>query len=164
MDRDALYREVTEKYGAALGRLAAAYEAEPERRRDLLQDVHASVWRSLALFDRRCSLRTWVYRVAHNVATSHLVRQADLRFVELEELTADVDVEALVDRKLVMERVLGLIQRLQPIERQVIILYLEGLDALAISEVTGLSPSNVATRVHRIKHTLTQRFHERSQR
>ncbi|MDP3153904.1 MAG: sigma factor [Archangium sp.] len=90
MDRDTLYREVTETHGASLGRLAAGYEAEP----DLLQDIHASVWRSLGLFDRRCSLRTWVYRVAHNVATSHLIKQAGVRFVELEDVVADFDVEA----------------------------------------------------------------------
>ena len=164
MDRDTLYREVTEKHGASLGRLAAGYEAEPDRRRDLLQDIHASVWRSLGLFDNRCSLRTWVYRVAHNVATSHLIRQAGVRFVELEDVVAEFDVEAVVDRRIVMQRVQALIQALPPIERQVIILYLEGLDAMAISEVTGLSTSNVATRVHRIKNALAVRFQEGSAR
>jgi RNA polymerase sigma-70 factor (ECF subfamily) len=42
----------------------------PEDRRDLLQEIHLALWRSFATFDDRCSLRTWVYRVAHNVATS----------------------------------------------------------------------------------------------
>jgi RNA polymerase sigma-70 factor (ECF subfamily) len=161
MDRDALYREVTEKHGAALGRLAAGYEAEPERRRDLLQDIHASVWKSLDLFDRRCSLRTWVFRVAHNVGTTHLIRHAGVRFVELEEVSAEVDVEEAAGRSLVLSRVLTLIHALSPLERQVIMLYLEGLDALVIAEITGLSPSNVATRVHRIKAVFAKRFHQR---
>jgi RNA polymerase sigma-70 factor, ECF subfamily len=161
MTRDALYREVTEKHGRALARLATGYEAEPERRRDLLQDIHAAVWRSLTLFDKRCSLRTWVYRVAHNVATTHLVRQSGLHFEELKEVPAETDLEGTVDNRLIMERVFELIHELPPVERQVIILYLEGLDAMGISEITGLSTSNVATRVHRIKSALAVRFHER---
>jgi RNA polymerase sigma-70 factor (ECF subfamily) len=160
MDRDALYREAAERFGAALGRLAGGYEADPERRRDLVQDIHAALWRSLETYDRRCSLRTWVFRVAHNVATSHLVRHAGVRFVELEEVAVDADVEATADRNLVLERLRALIHRLPPLERQLILLYLEGLDAMAISEVTGLSAGNVATRVHRIKAALARSFHE----
>jgi RNA polymerase sigma-70 factor, ECF subfamily len=60
------YEEASAAYGAALERLARAYEADPDRRRDLLQEIHIALWRSLEGFDGRCSLRTWVYRVAHN--------------------------------------------------------------------------------------------------
>ena len=162
MDRDGLYREVTEKFGAALGRLAGGYEAEPERRKDLLQDIHAAIWRSLELFDGKCSLRTWAYRVAHNVATSHLVRHAGVRFVELEEVADEIDLEATVGRSLVMQRVKELIHSLPPLERQLILLYLEGLDAASMAEITGLSSGNVATRVHRIKGALARRFHRGS--
>jgi len=161
MDRDGLYREMTERFGAALRRLAGGYEAEPERRKDLLQDIHAAVWRSLELYDGKCSLRTWAYRVAHNVATSHLIRRAGVRFVELEEVVDEQhDLESTVHRGLVLERVQRLIHALPPLERQLMLLYLEGLDAAAMAEITGLSPGNVATRVHRIKAALAQRFHQ----
>ena len=73
--QDELYEEVAASYGAPLGRLARAYEADPDKRRDLLQEIDIALWRSLENFGERCSLRTWVYRVAHNVATSHIVRQ-----------------------------------------------------------------------------------------
>ena len=45
-----------------------------QKRRDLLQEIHIALWRSLARFEGRCSMRTWVYRVAHNVATTHVFR------------------------------------------------------------------------------------------
>lgn len=48
-----------------------------------------------------------------------------------------------------------------PIDRQVILSYLEGMDAEAISELTGLSTSNVATKIHRIKEILRKRFEAR---
>ena len=76
--QDDLYQEATAAYGPALGRLAQSYEADPEKRQDLLQEIHFALWRSFERFDFRCSLRTWVYRVAHNVAAAHAVR--DRRF------------------------------------------------------------------------------------
>jgi RNA polymerase sigma-70 factor (ECF subfamily) len=169
----ARYAQATAAYGTALERLAAAYEPNPELRRDLLQEIHIALWRSLAAFDGRCSLRTWIYRVAHNTATSQVFRRRPKtpgppRFVSLDELATTaapehyggtaVDIEA--DRQRALARMFTLIQTLAPLDRQVILLYLEDLDAAAIGEVTGLSPGNVATKVHRIKKILSQRFHE----
>jgi RNA polymerase sigma-70 factor (ECF subfamily) len=73
--QDERYLEAAAGYGAALHRLAGAYEADPDKQRDLLQIVHLALWRSLASFDCRCSLRTWVYRVAHNAAASCAIGQ-----------------------------------------------------------------------------------------
>jgi RNA polymerase sigma-70 factor (ECF subfamily) len=53
---DELYEQASAMCGAALRRLAKGYEADPERRRDLLQEIHVELWRSLRLFDGRCSL------------------------------------------------------------------------------------------------------------
>jgi hypothetical protein len=66
-------------FGVPLVRLARAYEGDADARRDLLQEIHLHLWRSFAQYDQRCSLRTWVYRVAHNVATSHVIRQRRIR-------------------------------------------------------------------------------------
>jgi len=60
-----------------------------------------------------------------------------------------------------LARLTDLIRQLLPIDRQVILSYLEGMDAEAISELTGLSPSNVATKIHRIKEILRKRFDSR---
>jgi RNA polymerase sigma-70 factor (ECF subfamily) len=62
------------------------------------------------------------------------------------------------DRSLALQRVLALVQSLRPIDRQVMLLYLEGCDAVAIADVVGLSSGNVATKIHRIKQILTQQF------
>jgi RNA polymerase sigma-70 factor (ECF subfamily) len=161
-----LYADVAAQYAGALERLARAYERDADKRRDLLQEIHVALWRSLARFDGRCSLRTWVYRVAHNVATSHVIRpKAHLpTFVaeeSLESMADATDGERLIDRRRTLDRLYELIQQLRPIDRQVMLLYLEEMEAAAISEITGLSPANVATRVHRIKQVLARRFHRR---
>jgi RNA polymerase sigma-70 factor (ECF subfamily) len=161
-----LYQEAVATYGAALERLARGYERDADRRRDLLQDIHVALWRSLARFDGRCSLRTWVYRVAHNTATSKVLRPLtnapSLVRVDddLESLAAATDDERDFDRRRALERLHALITRLKPLDRQVMLLYLEELDAASIGEITGLSPANVATKVGRIKRVLTRQFHE----
>jgi RNA polymerase sigma-70 factor (ECF subfamily) len=158
-----MYRDAADKYGSALERLARAYEADPERRRDLIQDIHFQLWRSFLRFDSRCSLRTWVYRIAHHVAASHVLRErrSFLNLVSLEELEMLPDKDRgqfAADQRMNLERLSMLIQQLKPVERQVIISYLEGMDAAAIGEITGLSSGNVAMRIHRIKNILARRF------
>jgi RNA polymerase sigma-70 factor (ECF subfamily) len=64
-----------------------------------------------------------------------------------------------VDRSSSLQRLLNLIERLKPLDRQVILLYLEDFSAEAIGEVVGLSPENIATKVHRIKRLLASMFH-----
>ena len=70
-----LYERAVADYGNALKRLTRAYEADADRRRDVLQEIHMALWESLARFDGRCALGTWVYRVAHNTATSVCMRR-----------------------------------------------------------------------------------------
>jgi RNA polymerase sigma-70 factor (ECF subfamily) len=164
--RDELYDEVAATFGGALERLARAYEADEDLRRDLLQEIHVALWRSFEGFDGRCSVRTWIYRVAHNVGASHVLRQQRTRaqeLVGLEEMENLVDAangpEA-ADRSHALGRLLGLIQRLKPLDRHVILSYLEGLDAASIGEITGLSAGNVATKIHRIKNMLARQFQQ----
>ena len=163
--QDELYRDAADRYGSSLERLASAYEADPEKRRDLSQDIHFQLWRSLQRYDARCSLRTWVYRVAHHVAASHVLRERKIfsKLVSLEELEMLPDKaqgQVAVDQRRILERLSVLIQQLKPLDRQVIISYLEDMDAASIGEITGLSPGNVAMRIHRIKNILARRFHE----
>lgn len=159
-----LYERAVADYGNALKRLTRAYEADADRRRDVLQEIHMALWESLGRFDGRSALGTWVYRVAHNTATSICIRRksARVQLVSLEDIellpSASFDRERDLDERQGMERLLGLIQRLRPLDRQVILLYLEAIDARAIGEIVGLSAANVATKIHRVKKVLAQQF------
>ncbi|WP_109808548.1 RNA polymerase sigma factor [Sphingosinithalassobacter portus] len=159
---DALYADACADYAPALARLARSVEADPERARDLEQEIHLALWRSFARFEEACALRTWVYRVAHNVAASHQAKGArGATLVDLEAaeaLIADDDPEAAADTNRTLARLRRLIATLKPMDRSVILLWLEGLDAGAISAVTGISPGNVAVKTHRIKALLARHF------
>ncbi|HLX76521.1 MAG TPA: sigma-70 family RNA polymerase sigma factor [Terriglobales bacterium] len=166
--QDSLYEQAAETYSSALDRLARAYELDAETRRDLLQEIHFHLWRSFSRFDQRCSLRTWVYRVAHNVATAHVMRRRrvrerllNLEDVETIENLADPNQSELaVSQSQTLEKLSTLIQRLKPLDRQIMVSYLEGMPASAISEITGLSPANIGMKVHRITKLLKRWFGE----
>jgi RNA polymerase sigma-70 factor (ECF subfamily) len=79
---------------------------------------------------------------------------------ELEMLPDKADGQLAANQRINLERLSALIQQLKPLDRQVIVSYLEDMDAVSIGEITGLSPANVAMRIHRIKNVLARRFRE----
>ena len=165
VNRDALYEQAADIYGSSLDRIARAYELDPDLRRDLVQEIHLQLWRSFEHFDQRCSLRTWIYRVAHNVATGHVIRQSRIRnrlvtIEEIETMPGNDQRELAVSQAQALDRLSMLIQRLKPLDRQIIVSYLEGMAASSISEITGLSPANIAMKVQRIKNILKRWFAE----
>jgi RNA polymerase sigma-70 factor (ECF subfamily) len=84
-------------------------------------------------------------------------------FVGVEELASVADGSAGEDaagQRDAIGRLYGLIQQLRPLDRQVMLAYLEGMDAASTAEISGLSASNVATKIHRIKQVLKCRFQE----
>ncbi len=164
-DQDARYAEAAAQWGAALQRIARAHEADPERRRDLLQEMHVTLWKSMNSFDGRCSMRTWVYRVTSNVAATHVGRERRERSAlvtldAIENVPSASDGAEQVETEAALTRLYGLIHRLKSPDRQVMTLYLEGLSAEAIGEVTALSPGAIATRISRLKSLLARMFHE----
>ena len=165
MGRDELYIEAAGTFGPALQRLVRVYEADADRARDLLQEIHIALWRSFATFDELCSLRTWVYRVAHSAAASHVMKQMRIKahgLVSLEEMDVELESAASTERQvsdgIALERMMKIIHRLQPLDRQVMLLYLEDVDAATIGEITGISPGNVRNRIYRIKAILARRL------
>ena len=161
MSQDELYAQAVADFGAAIERLARSYEADSDKRRDLLQEIHLAMWRSFEHFEHQCSLRTFVYRVAHNVGATHVVRDRRSKsrtFVSIDDVALSAPAES--DRRVTVDRLYTLVRQLKPLDREVILLYLEGTDAASIGEITGLSAGNVATKIHRIKSVLASRFNE----
>jgi len=81
-------------------------------------------------------------------------------FLSLEELDSLPDSVTPLDQRIDLDRLAGWIEQLKPLDRQVIISYLEDMDAVSIGEITGLSPAAVAMRIHRIKHLLARKFRQ----
>src|SRR5262245_46120535 len=81
----------------------------------LSQDIHFQLWRSFQRYDGRCSLRTWIYRIAHHLAASHVIRERRIfsALVSLEELEMFPDKaegSCAAERRLDLDRLSALIQ------------------------------------------------------
>lgn len=163
-EQDDWYSRVAAQWGPALQRIARSCEADPDRRRDVLQDMHVAIWKSHRLFDGRCSERTWIYRIATNVAANHVNqerrRNAPLISLDLADNLPVNDTSDAADQDMALRKLFDIIDRLGNPDRSVITLYLEGLDAASIGEITGMTPGAIATRISRIKTLLARLFRE----
>lgn len=165
-DTEPRLREVIEVYGSALQRVARSYEHDVSLQQDLVQEVLIAIARALPSFEQRSSLRTFVFRVAHNVCISHSVsasRRRDNRWTSIDDLAnepiaPELRADALIDQKQRLALLQALVASLKPVDRQLVLLLLEGLPASEIAEVTGLSPTNVTTKLSRIRSVLKERL------
>jgi len=166
-DRNRLYADAVSQFGTALSRLVSGYEANVDLRADLLQEIHLALWMSFTNFSGHCSLGTWVYQVGHNVAINYVVKnkrigdRLQIGLDDLEDHAEQADSTAGVDTSNSLERLRAMIQKLKMPDRQIMLLYLDDLDAAAIAQITGMSAVNVATKIHRIKQVLARNFKSR---
>ncbi|MEZ5682468.1 MAG: RNA polymerase sigma factor [Erythrobacter sp.] len=161
-----LYCEAGDKFAPAIARLSRAMERDPDRARELEQDIHCELFHSLARFEGRSSLKTWVFRVAHNVAAEHRLRASrrpqPVALEDIAELPVPGDAETMTGEALAVARAMALVRQLPTLDAQVFLLWLEGESAGDIADVTGLGASAVATRVHRLKSLIAGHFNDQS--
>ncbi len=149
-----------EKHKAILYKVANAYCSRREDRGDLIQEIVVELWRSFERFDGRATFSTWMHRIAMNVAISFYrgesrrIRDA----LPIEEFGMDLTAaDSVMDSQSEdLHALHQLISKLDEINRALILLYLEGYPQEDIAEMVGISSSNVATRINRIKQKLQQ--------
>lgn len=143
-------------------KVASVYARSPEDRHDLVQDIGAQLWRSFASFDeRQAKFSTWMYRVALNVAISQVRRNTRNGSGRLEpllrhhlETVGGGEPIAETDARLGV--LYAFIDRLDTLDRALILLYLEDRPYAEIANILGISTTNVATKISRIKHKLRE--------
>jgi len=140
-------------YSAPVRRLCSAYASATADREDLFQEIFLAIWRSLPAFRGESSERTWLYRIAHNVALTWQLRdrRRQSRHTILDEATS-AEAEHTDLRRMDLEKAVA---QLNPADRSMTLLWLEGLTAAQIEEVTGVQAPTVAVRLSRIRKQLT---------
>lgn len=141
---------------AALLRIARRY-AGPHDWQDLLQEIYLQLWRSYPSYAGRAQLHTWVYRVALNTALSHC-RKPKRVHQSLEQAPERGDAGMPGDPMDVLEQFLA---SLDPPQRSVLVLDLEGLSREQIAEVLGLSPAAIAVRMTRLRQSFERKILEK---
>jgi RNA polymerase sigma factor (sigma-70 family) len=157
-DLEQRFQDMALRHQAAILRLCRYRERDPHLRTDLLQDVLLALWEAFPTLRDAASERAFVLRVAHNVAATHVHRTARRRRARAEgdpELAEDpVGLEGRLEDR---SRLRALDKRLRALDlasEQLVLLHLEGLSAQEIAQATGLSPTNVTTRLSRIRKAL----------
>lgn len=138
--------------------VTASYCRDPHDRADLAQEIAVQLWRAWPNFDRTRAFSTWMYRIALNVAIS-AVRSATLRHryaVSLDESLHDVADPAPHDAHAEQQvRVLHrFIHAQPPLERALLLLYLDDRSHRDIAEILGLTETNVATKISRLRQRI----------
>ncbi|MBI1355189.1 MAG: sigma-70 family RNA polymerase sigma factor [Acidobacteria bacterium] len=159
VDLEERFRRLTEEYGAGLRRLAAAYEPDAAARQDLLQEIAAAVWTALPRFRGDSGERTWIYRIAHNVASTARFRARRRQSREVawdggEQPAGPENPESRLQQRQRRTALTEALRRLPTLDFQIAMLHLEELSNAEIADVVGLQPGAVATRLTRIRHKL----------
>jgi len=141
-------------------KICTSYCVNKSEREDLAQEIIYQLWKSADSFDERYKFSTWMYRVALNVAITHYRRQQKPAAVilpekELNNISDPKEEPGKEENLLQLER---FISELKELDRALMLLYLESKTYAEIADILGISESNVATKISRIKEKLRIRF------
>lgn len=139
-------------------KVAGLYSRSVADREDLVQEIGAQLWRSFARYDpARGKFSTWMYRIALNVAISQARRwrEADrLEPLEMHHLETMGGGEPIREEDERLAALYAFIGQLDALNRALILLYLEDRSYAEMAEILGISETNVATKLGRIKQKL----------
>jgi RNA polymerase sigma-70 factor (ECF subfamily) len=155
--------QVIAEHGAAIARVAAAFEADRVRRDDLMQEILVAIWQALPRFRGEASLKTFVLRIAHYRAVDHVLREKNKPARdEIDEQHPDdrPTPERRASLEQQAERLLAAVRQLPLEQRQLVTLALEGLPHQEIAGVLGISVNNVAVRLSRARSALQAQLGE----
>lgn len=142
-------------------KICSAYCSNKNDREDLAQEIIYQLWKSLSDYNSGFKFSTWMYRVALNVAISFYRKgkiSANTFSLSEELLEIKDDAEHSIQLEENILRLQQFIHGFKELDRALIILYLENKSYNEIAEVLGISTTNVATKISRLKEKLKQKF------
>lgn len=156
------YSQVIKEHAALLGRVAATYEANYHLRQELLQEISLAVWQALEKFKGDSSLKTYVLRVAHNKAITHVAyhakqpRNDSYCEVEAPEPNSQNTTDEQLAQQQQVQYMLKEIRNMPIQTRQVVTMSMEGLSYDEIADACGISSSNAGVILNRARKVLME--------
>ena len=155
MGKEEEFSQMIRDHEGIIFKITTLYTHNKQDQKDLYQDIVYQLWKSFDSFRQESRRSTWMYRVAMNTAITHIKNEKKTgRSVSIEKVVLDeieTDNQALEDR---IKNMYVHINQLSVLEKGLILLLLEGKKYDEIAEITGLSATNVGTRISRIKNKL----------
>lgn len=166
MGRDQSFENLLRDHGPMLRRIAGAFEADRERRRELEQEIFLSVWKAIPKYKGEAPIRAFIARVAHNRALTHVAKEAsEPRRSPLDETAPSAEpspLEAAQDRER-RDQLDNAVRALPLALRQPTLLTLEGFTPAQIADILGMNANTVSIRLTRARAALRQRLNPQEQ-
>jgi RNA polymerase sigma factor (sigma-70 family) len=142
-------------------KICYSYCSNPENRKDLQQEILVQLWNSFSKFDGRVKISTWIYKIALNTAIFYYRNDCkhnnkkvpiDASIISLSNFESDAE----QDQNIVM--LYQFIECLNEMDKALILLYLDDNKYKEIADILGISETNVATKISRIKNNLKEQL------
>jgi RNA polymerase sigma-70 factor (ECF subfamily) len=155
MPKEEDFTKLIREHQGLIFKVSALYTEQKQDQGDLYQEIVYQLWKSFDSFRGQAKISTWMYRVALNTAIGYLhkskKKKSEVSLDNIPQLVEEGSSDVLEERLKMLHRE---IQRLNVLEKGIILLLLEGKKYEEIAEITGLTRTNVGTRVSRIKEKL----------
>lgn len=159
--KSAIFNSVIDKHKGIIYQVANSYCRNEEDRKDLMQEIIIHLWQSFDRYDNLYKYSTWIYRIALNVAISFYRKESRRKRIA-DPLSENLIISAPDGEHEETETNLHLLKQfiseLKELDRALMILYLEEKSHKEMAEILGLSETNIATKIGRIKKKLKQKF------
>lgn len=155
------FLEVIEAHKGILYKIARLYCKEADDRDDLVQEMIIQLWKSFSRYDSQYKYSTWIYRICLNVAISFYRKESNRKEMAhpyTEAILHFRGADPLEDRGEEIHQLYRFISELREMDKALILLYLDEKSYKEIAEIIGLTETNVATKLNRIKAQLKQKF------
>lgn len=158
------FQTLVDDHRKILYKICHSYCRDRDSREDLAQEILVQLWRSFGRFDgqninRRCRFSTWMYRIALNVAISFYRRESVRRRCVISDEAQLIEASGeSASRPEDVQLLYRFIDGLDPLNKALILMYLDEQTYREIADVLGISETNVATKINRLKNKMRQEY------
>jgi RNA polymerase sigma-70 factor (ECF subfamily) len=150
------FLDILEKNIGIIIKIARAYSQTLSDKEDLINDITLELWKSFGRFRGDSKISTWIYRIALNTSMNYKRKREKDRLLFLDDLKQIENLSWLIEHPdpSHSEILYQCIDELNQLNKAIILLYLDGNSHDEISDITGISRTNVGTRISRIKEQI----------
>jgi RNA polymerase sigma-70 factor (ECF subfamily) len=156
-----IFISILDNHKGVIFKIVNSYCKDVTDKQDLIQEIIIQLWISFEKYNNQFKLSTWIYRIALNTSISFYRKnkvRKEKTVISSAILQKTLKADEPFQENPNLLKLQGFIQELRELDKALILLYLDGLSQKEISKIIGIKPTNVGTKIERIKKTLKQKF------
>ena len=158
MNKDLTYTSILKEYKSRIYKTCLSYIGDEENAKDVLQDICIIIWEKLETFKNESSISTWIFRISVNTCLMFNRKEKKIEkipidsFFQLFDDPSNIELKKLEEIQL--KQLYESISKLLEFDKMIIILYLNGFKYEQMSEILGITISNVGVRMKRVREKI----------